>query len=135
MKSSRHRERSMHLIEGTRPAGHAVVSNRSKPTLRVREGGGRRLSLLAGGHARARRHSPSQRQPAYEWLSGEDRMFLNFERPNAHMHIGGLLLFEGRPLLNSSGGADMRRLRQHVAAHLPALPRYRPRLLAPPRAV
>jgi WS/DGAT/MGAT family acyltransferase len=132
MKSSRHRERSMHVIEGTRPAGHSVVSNRSKPTLRVRDADGRRLSLLAGGHARARRHSPSQHQPAYEWLSGEDRMFLTFERPNAQMHIGALMLFEGRPLLNSSGGADMRRLRQHVAGHLPAIPRYRQRLLHAP---
>ncbi len=55
-------------------------------------------------------------------------MFLMCERPNAHMHVGATLLFEGGPLLMRAGGVDVRRLRQYIGARLGAIPRYRQRL-------
>ena len=70
--------------------------------------------------------------PAYEWLSAEDRMFLRFEGPNAHMHVGAMLSFAGRGLVRRSGEVDLRRVRQHIAANLHAIPRYRQRLHSAP---
>jgi WS/DGAT/MGAT family acyltransferase len=55
-------------------------------------------------------------------------MFLQFERPNAHMHVGATLLFDGGPLRTADGRVDARRIRQHIGAHLWAIPRYRQRL-------
>jgi WS/DGAT/MGAT family acyltransferase len=50
------------------------------------------------------------------------------------MHIGATLLFEGGSLVSAAGVADVRRIRQHIAAHLHAIPRYRQRLLRSPGA-
>jgi len=55
-------------------------------------------------------------------------MFLRFERPNAHMHVGAILLFDAGSLRTASGGVDVRRIRRHISAQLGAIPRYRQRL-------
>ena len=57
----------------------------------------------------------------YERLSPLDTMFLDLEDGNAHMHVGGVLLFEGRP-------PAYRELVAHLASRLDRVPRYRRRL-------
>jgi WS/DGAT/MGAT family acyltransferase len=54
-------------------------------------------------------------------------MFLRFENPKAHMHVGALLLFEAGPLATSKG-VDVARIRRYLAAQLAQIPRYRQRL-------
>jgi diacylglycerol O-acyltransferase len=64
----------------------------------------------------------------HERLSIQDRSFLVFEDPSAHMHLGGVAILEAAPLLTSQGGIDVERIRAHIAAHLHLAPRYRQRL-------
>ena len=58
-------------------------------------------------------------------LSAVDAGFLHNEGPNAHMHIGGVSVFEGPP-------PDQAEVLRHVASRLHLLPRYRQRLAYPP---
>lgn len=59
-------------------------------------------------------------------LTSTDASFLQRETASAHMHIGGLLLFEGpAPALGA--------LRNHVRRRLHLVPRYRQKLVFPPR--
>jgi len=69
---------------------------------------------------------------SYERLSGLDACFLGFETPNAYMHVAVTALFERGPLSTPSGGVDIARIRAHIASRLPALPRFRQRLLHVP---
>jgi WS/DGAT/MGAT family acyltransferase len=78
------------------------------------------------------RQARSRRPYAYEWLSAEDRMFLSFERANAHMHVGAVLLFDAGPLARKGRGVDVRRIRDYIEARLAAIPRYRQRLHSSP---
>lgn len=64
----------------------------------------------------------------YEVLSAQDRAFLVFEDRNTHMHLGGVAVFEGGPLVSRGGAVDVERLRAHVASRLHLAPRYRQRL-------
>lgn len=64
----------------------------------------------------------------YEPLSAQDRAFLVFEDRNTHMHLGGVAVFEGGPLVGRGGAVDIERLRAHVASRLHLAPRYRQRL-------
>src|SRR5262245_54462425 len=68
------------------------------------------------------------RGPAYEPLSAQDRAFLWFEDASAHMHLGGVALFEAAPLSSPAGGIDIQRIRAHIASRLHLVPRYRQRL-------
>jgi WS/DGAT/MGAT family acyltransferase len=68
----------------------------------------------------------------YERLSGLDACFLGFETPNAHMHVAVTAVFERGPVSTPGGGVDIARIRAHVASRLPALPRFRQRLLHVP---
>jgi WS/DGAT/MGAT family acyltransferase len=63
-----------------------------------------------------------------ERLSATDLVFLELEDANVSMHIGALCIFEGRGLLGSGDGLDMRRMRGFVAAALASNPRFRQRL-------
>jgi diacylglycerol O-acyltransferase len=65
---------------------------------------------------------------AHERLSAQDRAFLVFEDADAHMHLGGIALFEAAPLRAPGGGIDIERLRAHIASRLHLVPRYRQRL-------
>jgi WS/DGAT/MGAT family acyltransferase len=58
-------------------------------------------------------------------LSAIDAGFLAQEKPNTHMHIGGLALFEGDP-----PGLD--EFLAHIESRLPLVPRYRQKLATPP---
>ncbi len=65
---------------------------------------------------------------AYERLSVQDRSFLVFERPGLPMHLGGVAILEGGPLVRADGRVDLAALRAHVRARLHLAPRYRQRL-------
>jgi diacylglycerol O-acyltransferase / wax synthase len=64
----------------------------------------------------------------YERLSAQDRVFLHFEDGPAHMHLGGVTLFEPGSLETADGGIDVDRIRAHIASRLHLVPRYRQRL-------
>ncbi len=64
----------------------------------------------------------------YEPLSAQDRAFLVFEDRSTHMHLGGVAVFEGGPLVGRGGAVDIERIRAHVASRLHFAPRYRQRL-------
>jgi len=70
----------------------------------------------------------------YERLSAQDASFLAYEDadPTAHMHIGGVSIYEGGSLTNGRGGVDIERLRAYVASRLDLIPRYRQRLATVP---
>jgi WS/DGAT/MGAT family acyltransferase len=58
-------------------------------------------------------------------LTSTDAAFLEQESERAHMHIGGMLIFEGPP-------PDYRELLSHIEARLHLVPRYRQKLAFPP---
>jgi diacylglycerol O-acyltransferase len=65
-----------------------------------------------------------------EHVSPLDATFLELEEADesAHMHIGGVLVFEPAP---GDGPPDIRTLRRHLGERLQALPRYHQRLSQP----
>ena len=67
-------------------------------------------------------------RPWYERLSILDYAFLAFEGPTTYMHIAGTVIFEAGGFATASGGVDVQRIRNHVAARLARIPRYRQRL-------
>ena len=64
----------------------------------------------------------------YDRLSALDRIFLDIEGSNTHMHVAGVFLFEAGPLRRPEGGIDIDRLRAYVASRLHLIPRYRQRI-------
>ena len=58
-------------------------------------------------------------------LSSTDASFLHQEGPTSHMHIGGVLVFEGPP-------PDFTDYLDHVRGRLHLVPRYRQKLTTPP---
>jgi len=64
----------------------------------------------------------------YERLSALDQTFLALETPNAYMHVAITAIFEPGNLSTPQGGVDIDRIRQHIAARLRFIPRYRQRL-------
>jgi diacylglycerol O-acyltransferase / wax synthase len=58
-------------------------------------------------------------------LSAIDAGFLAQEKPNTHMHIGGLALFEGEP-------PGLEAFLAHIESRLHLVPRYRQKLATPP---
>jgi hypothetical protein len=58
-------------------------------------------------------------------LSAVDAGFLAQEKPNTHMHIGGLALFEGE-------APGLEEFLAHISSRLHLVPRYRQKLAVPP---
>ena len=58
-------------------------------------------------------------------LSAVDAGFLAQEKPNTHMHIGGLALFEGE-------SPGLEEFLAHIETRLHLVPRYRQKLAVPP---
>src|SRR4051794_41265186 len=58
-------------------------------------------------------------------LSAVDAGFLAQEKPNTHMHIGGLALFEGE-------APGLKAFLAHIESRLHLVPRYRQKLAVPP---
>ena len=67
----------------------------------------------------------AQAQDHLDPLSALDAAFLFQERPNAHMHIGGVAIFDGPP-------PDWDDFLEHVRTRLDRVPRYRQKLAEPP---
>lgn len=65
---------------------------------------------------------------SYERLSVTDRIFLEMEDHDAHLHVTGCLLFEAAPLRMKDGGIDFERISQYVESRLHRIPRYRQRI-------
>ncbi len=64
----------------------------------------------------------------YERLSFLDSSFLTLERPNSHMHIMAIQIYDAAPLRTAGGGIDIERIRRFIAGRLHLVPRYRQRL-------
>jgi WS/DGAT/MGAT family acyltransferase len=64
----------------------------------------------------------------YEPLSHLDASFLALETPITHMHVAGVVLFDGNSLQTEAGGIDIDRIRRHIAGKLAYIPRYRQHL-------
>ena len=66
----------------------------------------------------------------YERLSAQDASFLVYEDrdASAHMHVGGISIYEAGALSNPTGGVDVEKFRAYVASRLHMIPRYRQRL-------
>ena len=72
------------------------------------------------------------RETFHERLSALDQSFLSFETRNAYMHVALTAIFEPQSLTTPDGGIDVSRIRRHIAARLPLVPRYRQRLMRTP---
>ena len=66
----------------------------------------------------------------YERLSAQDASFLVYEDrdASAHMHVGGVSVYEAGAFSNPRGGVDVEKFRDYVASRLHMIPRYRQRL-------
>jgi len=64
-------------------------------------------------------------QPWYERLTGLDATFLHLEDRSAHMHVGALVIFEGKP-------PSYREVLALIESRLHNVPRYRQRLMTVP---
>jgi len=72
------------------------------------------------------------RSPGFERLGTQDSSFLMFEGRHTPMHVSALALFDRAPSPGPEAGLDFARIREHVAAALPRLPRYRQRVVPTP---
>lgn len=68
----------------------------------------------------------------YDRLSQQDSMYMMFETPSVHMHIGATSIFEAGPLCRADGGLNIDRIRAHIASRLHLTPRYRQKLAYTP---
>ncbi len=64
----------------------------------------------------------------YDPLSAQDLSFLLGETATAHMHVGGVLIFELGDLATPEGGVDFDKIRRQIESLLPKIPRYRQKL-------
>ena len=64
----------------------------------------------------------------FERLSAMDLSFLAMEDGRAHMHIGGVSIYEAEPLRGPDGGIDFERVVSFTEAQLAKFPRFRQRL-------
>ncbi len=64
----------------------------------------------------------------FERLSAMDLSFLAMEDGRAHMHIGGVSIFEAKPLRTDEGAVDLERVLAFIDAQLHKVPRFRQRL-------
>jgi diacylglycerol O-acyltransferase len=64
----------------------------------------------------------------YERFGAFDRVFLDLEDGNAHMHIGAIMIFDGGSLRSGDGSVDVERIRRFIGGRLSRVPRYRQRI-------
>jgi WS/DGAT/MGAT family acyltransferase len=69
----------------------------------------------------------------YERLTALDSLFLEIERPNVHMHVGAIAIFDDCQSLRTPEGAlDIERIRSYVAGSIQDAPRFRQKLATVP---
>ena len=90
---------------------------------RAPHGGGRTAQINAPAGS-----NPTTALPASDPLSPFDNLFLVSEGQATHMHVAVTAIFEPGTLMNGSGGVDIERIRNYIAARLHWIPRYRQRL-------
>lgn len=65
----------------------------------------------------------------YERLSVTDRIFLEMETHEEHLHVAVCMIFDAAPLqLPDGGGVDFERISRYMASRLHRIPRYRQRV-------
>lgn len=64
----------------------------------------------------------------YDRLSALDATFLAIEKPQVHMHVGAVAIFDAGPLTNAAGELDAERIRGAIDAALSGSPRFRQKL-------
>ena len=84
-----------------------------------------RALLVPCGHTQRIRVVLLVVQQHLDRLTSVDASFLHRETPTAHMHIGGLLMFEGPP-------PPFEEFLDHIRSRLHRVPRYRQKLATPP---
>ncbi len=68
----------------------------------------------------------------YDRLSAQDRSFLDMEAPTAHMHVGGVFVFDKGPLSTPDGQLDFDKIQAFLESRLHRIPRYRQRIVKIP---
>jgi WS/DGAT/MGAT family acyltransferase len=68
----------------------------------------------------------------YDRLSVQDRLHLDIEDSDLHMHVTGAFMFEAGPLMREDGGIDIDRIRELLGSRLFLIPRYRQRIATIP---
>lgn len=64
----------------------------------------------------------------YERLSALDASFVGLEDARCHMHVGGVFIFDAKPLMTDDGGLDIERILRGIHARLHLVPRFRQKL-------
>lgn len=64
----------------------------------------------------------------YNRLSALDATFLEIEKPDVHMHVGAVAVFDASPLTNADGALEMERIRGTIEAALSESPRFHQKL-------
>lgn len=64
----------------------------------------------------------------YERLSALDASFIGLEDSRCHMHVGGVFIFDAKPITTESGGIDIEKIRRGIHARLHLVPRFRQKL-------
>jgi WS/DGAT/MGAT family acyltransferase len=64
----------------------------------------------------------------YERLSVTDRIFLDMETQEAHLHVAGCFIFDAGPIRRPEGGIDFERIYEYIESRLYRTPRYRQRV-------
>jgi len=64
----------------------------------------------------------------YDRLSALDATFLEIEKPDVHMHVGAVAIFDASPLTNDDGSLAMEQIRGAIEAALAESPRFRQKL-------
>jgi len=64
----------------------------------------------------------------YDRLSALDASFIGLEDSRCHMHVGGVFIFDAKPVENEFGGIDIDRIRRGIHSRLHLVPRFRQKL-------
>ncbi len=64
----------------------------------------------------------------YDRLSALDASFIGLEDSRCHMHVGGVFIFDAKPLMTEDGGLDIERILLGIHARLHLVPRFRQKL-------
>lgn len=70
------------------------------------------------------------RTRAYEPLSPQDASFLAFEKPNIHMSVGAVMIFEIGSFRSPAGSVDVEKFTRYIHSRIANIPRTRQRLSA-----
>jgi WS/DGAT/MGAT family acyltransferase len=87
----------------------------------------------SGGRPAREQATVATRPP--ERLSALDTGFLRLETADTPMHIGGVMILDGRPLRDADGRIRLGELQQHISARLRHLPRFTRRVAEVPFSV